>query len=53
MLELRDVKDNFIRDTINNNLRHRADSLNREKHWSEFNFSKNRIKKLLASEGIK
>jgi hypothetical protein len=53
MLELRNEKDNFISDTINNNLKHRVNALNTEKHWGAFNISKSKIKKLLNSEGIK
>lgn len=52
MLELRNEKDNFIRDTINNNLKHRADSLNEQKHWSQFNFSRSRTKRLLKEAGV-
>lgn len=47
MLELRDVDDNNIRGTIEKNLKHRKEVLDRQNSWSEFNFSKNKVRKLL------
>jgi hypothetical protein len=47
MVELRNVDDNYIRGAIENNLKHRKEVLDRQNSWSEFNFSKNKMKKLL------
>jgi hypothetical protein len=48
MLQLKDVQDNQVRDIVNKNLESRKEVLAREKHWSEFNFSKDKARKLLG-----
>jgi hypothetical protein len=52
ILELRDDKDNFIRDIVNKNLKHRVDTLDSQKHLSQFNLSRNRARRLLKESGI-
>lgn len=48
MLELKDVQDNQVRDIVNKNLENKKEALAREKYWSEFNFSKDKARKLLG-----
>lgn len=47
LIELRDNSDSEIKIIINDNLQHRKEILNNQNSWTEFNFSKNRIRKLL------
>ncbi|GFZ30221.1 hypothetical protein CSC2_07470 [Clostridium zeae] len=47
LIELRDKGDNNIKTIINANLKYRKETLDREKSWSEFNFSKNSARKIL------
>ncbi len=47
MIELRSVDDNNIRGAIENNLNNRKETLDRQNSWGEFNFSKNKVRKLL------
>jgi hypothetical protein len=50
LLELRDNSDEQIRKVIDNNLEYRKKVLYKENSWTEFNFSKNRVGKLLNLE---
>lgn len=47
LIELRDKGNDNIKNIINENLKHRNEVLDREKSWTEFNFSKNKVRKLL------
>lgn len=47
LIELRDNSDSEIKIIINDNLQRRKEILNNQNSWTEFNFSKNRIRKLL------
>jgi hypothetical protein len=49
LIEARDKGDNIIKNIINGNLKYRREALDREKSWSEFNFSKNKAKELLKN----
>lgn len=51
LLELKDSSDREIKAIIDENLKHRKEVLNAHNSWGEFNFSKNRIKKLLNQGG--
>ena len=52
MLQLKNIPENEIKRIINENLQHRKENLDRQNHWSEFNFSRNKVKKLLSKEII-
>lgn len=52
LIELRKVNDTEIREAINEELKNRRIELNKLKHWSEFNFSRNKADKLLKDIGI-
>jgi hypothetical protein len=47
LLQLRDNSESDIKEIINENLKYRKEVLNEENSWTEFNFSKNRVRKLL------
>ena len=47
LLELRDKSDNQIKMVIDENLKYRKEVLNKQNSWTEFNFSKNKTRKLL------
>ncbi|MEQ8156098.1 MAG: DUF4173 domain-containing protein, partial [Clostridiaceae bacterium] len=47
LLELRETNDSHIKMVIDDNLEHRKEVLDNENSWTEFNFSKNRVGKLL------
>jgi hypothetical protein len=47
LLELRDIKDSEIKMAIDANLKHRKEVLDKQNSWTEFNFSKSRVRKLL------
>ncbi len=47
ILELKDTNDSNIKMIIDNDLKRRGEALERQNSWSEFNFSKNKIRKLL------
>lgn len=47
LIELRDKNNNSIRAVIDENLKLRKQVLNKKQSWTEFNFSKNKAKKLL------
>lgn len=47
LLELRDNSDSHIKKVIDENLEYRKEVLHNENSWTEFNFSKNRVRKLL------
>ena len=47
LLELKDNSDNDIKIVINDNLKYRKEMLNKHNSWTEFNFSKNRVRKLI------
>jgi hypothetical protein len=47
LLQLRDNSESDIKEIINENLKYRKEVLNEENSWTEFNFSKNRARKLL------
>ena len=48
LLELRDKGDTNIQTVIDDNLKYRKEVLDKENSWAEFNFSKNRVRKLLS-----
>jgi hypothetical protein len=47
LLELKDNSDSNIKVVINDNLKYRKEMLNNQNSWTEFNFSKNRVRKLI------
>ncbi|MBU3146938.1 DUF4153 domain-containing protein [Clostridium sp. CF012] len=47
LIELRDKSDSNIKIVIDKNLKYRKEVLDKENSWTEFNFSKNRTRKLL------
>jgi hypothetical protein len=47
LLQLRDNSESDIKEIIDENLKYRKEVLNEENSWTEFNFSKNRVRKLL------
>jgi hypothetical protein len=47
LIELRDNSDSSIKVVIDENLKYRKEVLDKENSWAEFNFSKNRTRKLL------
>lgn len=49
LIELRDNSDNNIKMVIDENLKHRKEVLDKQNSWTEFNFSKNRTRKLLEN----
>lgn len=51
LIQLRDKSDNHIKMVIDKNLKYRKEVLDKQNSWTEFNFSKNRIRKLLNQEG--
>ena len=53
LIELRDKSDSNIKMVIDKNLKYRKEVLDKENSWAEFNFSKNRTKKLLNHGGLK
>lgn len=50
LLELKDNSDSNIKMIIEDNLNHRKQVLDKEKSWTEFNFSKNKVRKLISQE---
>ena len=47
LIELRDKSDSSIKMVIDENLKYRKEVLDKQNSWAEFNFSKNRTRKLL------
>ncbi|GIM28357.1 hypothetical protein CPJCM30710_10230 [Clostridium polyendosporum] len=47
LLEMREINDRHIKKVIDDNLEYRKEVLDNENSWTEFNFSKNRVRKLL------
>ena len=47
LIELRDKSDRNIKMIIDENLKYRKEVLDKENSWTEFNFSKNKTRKLL------
>lgn len=52
LIDLSKVDDTPIRDTINKELNNKRVELKKIKYWREFNFSRNRVDKLLKDMGI-
>ncbi|MHC1683043.1 MAG: DUF4153 domain-containing protein [Clostridiaceae bacterium] len=50
LIELRDNSDSEVKTIIDENLKYRKEVLNKQNSWTEFNFSKNKIRKLLNQE---
>lgn len=50
LIELKDNSDSNIKMIIDDNLKHRKQVLDKEQSWTEFNFSKNKVKKLINQE---
>jgi len=47
LIEIRNTNDFNINNTINKKLKNMSFEISRQKHWSEFNFSRNRAEKLI------
>lgn len=47
LIELRDNSDSKVKTIIDENLKFRKEVLNKQNSWTEFNFSKNKVRKLL------
>lgn len=50
LIELKENSDSNIKMIIDDNLKHRKQVLDNEKSWTEFNFSKNKVRKLINQE---